>query len=75
VAVPNPPTSCGYHGARVGGRYVIVPRSDGSIDGGSNVGAGDNAGRMARILDQRSRWWRCPLSSFTLYAIVRRLAA
>lgn len=75
VAVPNPPHDCGYSGARAGGRYVIVPNSDGGIDGGSNVGVGENADRMERILDQRSKWWRCPLSSFTLYAIVRRLTA
>jgi hypothetical protein len=75
AAVTNPPTSCGYHGARVGSRYVVVPKYDGSIDLGSNIGSGDKADRMERILDQRSKWWRCPLSSFTLYAIVRRLAA
>lgn len=74
VVVPDHPSNCGWHNGRVGQWYVVVPGGDGSINGGSHIRGGEAGDKLARVLDQRSRWWRCPLSSFTWYAIVRRIA-
>ena len=75
VIVPNDPSDCGYSGVFPGRVYVVVPGWDGTIDGGSHIRHGDRGVELAKTLDRRSRWWRCPLSSFTLYAIVRRIMA
>lgn len=73
VAVANPQTTCGYYGGRVGERYVVIPGASLMVDGGSHVRPVSSAGTLIELLDSRSSWWRCPLSSFTPRAIARRL--
>jgi hypothetical protein len=73
VVVPDDPSNCGWHHGRVGQWYVVVPKGDGSIDGGSHIRAGERGETLAKTLDARAGWWKCPLSSFTFYAILRRM--
>jgi len=71
VMVTNSLSNCGYPSFRVGERYVVVPEPDGGVHGGSNIEEVHGESVLAKVLDDRASWWRCPLSSFTPRAILR----
>jgi hypothetical protein len=73
VAVPNPPTSCEHSWLPIGERYIVVPEPDGSMNANTHIEKATSTSPTARLLEARASWWRSPLSSFTLRAILQAI--